>query len=108
MGIDVHSDRYAAVPQSLLNHLGTSTLFHQKSSMGMSQVMEPDPAYTCLFTDKGKDLRTALREGKTDEDILMLLKSVWSSRADRYSELRTSNSENSIRPPKVEMSYIGG
>ena len=64
--------------------------------------------YTCLFADKGKDLRTALREGKTDEDILMLLKSVWSSRAARYSELRTSNSENSIRPPKVEMSYIGG
>ena len=64
--------------------------------------------YTCLFADKGNDLRGALREGKSDDEILILLKCIWNDRTDRYSELRTNTSENAKLPPKVEMSYIGG
>lgn len=64
--------------------------------------------YTCLFAEKGKDLRSALREGKSDDEILTLLKSLWNHRTDRYSELRTIMVENTKLPPKVEMSYIGG
>ena len=30
---------------------------------------------------------------------------IWRQRADRYSEVRTANT---VRPGKVEMSYIGG
>lgn len=64
--------------------------------------------YTCLFADKGKDLRSALRDGKSDDEILSLLKSNWKSRTDRYSELRTKTLKSEKPPQKVEMSYIGG
>ncbi len=62
--------------------------------------------YTCLFAGKGSDLRALLRNGGTDEDLDQAIASIWSVRADRYSEIRTSQTV-SIRP-KVEMSYIGG
>jgi len=61
--------------------------------------------YTCLFAVAGHDFRSLLRDGKTDEEIAAFLRSVWSVRADRYSELRASNTPE-LR--KVEMSYIGG
>ena len=62
--------------------------------------------YTCLFAGKGSDLRALLRNGGTEEDLDQAIASIWSVRADRYSEIRTSQTV-SIRP-KVEMSYIGG
>jgi cyclic pyranopterin phosphate synthase len=61
--------------------------------------------YTCLFAALGHDLRAELRGGATDEELAHHARSVWSARADRYSETRTIES-----PPaeKIEMSYIGG
>ena len=61
--------------------------------------------YTCLFAAKGHDLRTPLRTGATDEDLTRIIGKIWTTRTDRYSELRTS-----LTPalPKVEMSAIGG
>ena len=61
--------------------------------------------YTCLFATVGQDLRAPLRAGKTDEEIAALLRSLWRTRDDRYSELRSSQTPDL---PKVEMSYIGG
>ncbi len=61
--------------------------------------------YTCLFGTKGHDFRTPLRNGATDEEISDLVRSVWSVRNDRYSELRT---EETIPLRRVEMSHIGG
>ena len=61
--------------------------------------------YTCLFATRGVDLRAPLREGADDDSLRALLSSVWSARADRYSELR---SEETRALPKVEMSRIGG
>jgi GTP 3',8-cyclase len=61
--------------------------------------------FTCLFGIKGHDFRTLLRNGSSDEEISEFLRSVWSVRADRYSEVR---SENTIPLRKVEMSRIGG
>jgi len=64
--------------------------------------------YTCLFATRGLDLRAPLRAGASDAELLELLRSVWSQRADRYSELRSElrGSEAPLR--KVEMHYIGG
>ena len=62
--------------------------------------------YTCLFAGKGTDLRAILRSGGSDGDLDEAVASIWRVRADRYSEIRTSQTV-SIRP-KVEMSYIGG
>jgi GTP 3',8-cyclase len=61
--------------------------------------------YTCLFASRGHDLRRLLREGASDEHIAQFLKSIWTRRADRYSELRAGRT---LRASKIEMSYIGG
>jgi cyclic pyranopterin phosphate synthase len=59
--------------------------------------------YTCLFAVKGFDLRRLLRSGQSDTQIAEAV--AWRGRADRYSEIRTSET---IMLPKIEMSYIGG
>jgi cyclic pyranopterin phosphate synthase len=61
--------------------------------------------YTCLFATRGHDLRSLVRGGKEDGEIAEFLRSVWSLRDDRYSEIRSSRTQGL---PKVEMSYIGG
>jgi GTP 3',8-cyclase len=61
--------------------------------------------FTCLFGVKGRDLRAPLRDGASDQELIALLRSVWTRRTDRYSELRTAET---AALPKVEMSYIGG
>ena len=61
--------------------------------------------YTCLFATVGHDFRALLREGHSDEEIGVRVRSLWGERDDRYSELRSSET---IGLPKVEMSYIGG
>ena len=61
--------------------------------------------YTCLFAGAGHDLRGPLRGGASDEALRAQVASVWTRRADRYSELRSL----ATRPErKVEMSHIGG
>ncbi len=61
--------------------------------------------YTCLFGSTGLDLRTPLRSGATDEEILDLISGTWRGRDDRYSEIRSSHTTDL---PRVEMSRIGG
>jgi GTP 3',8-cyclase len=62
--------------------------------------------YTCLFATSGLDLRTPLREGAPDDDLLNLISDTWTQRQDRYSELRSTIQEHPIK--KIEMYYIGG
>jgi cyclic pyranopterin phosphate synthase len=61
--------------------------------------------HTCLFAAGGHDLRALLRGGASDRAIAQSLDSIWTRRADRYSEARSPRTESQ---PKVEMSYIGG
>ena len=61
--------------------------------------------YTCLFATTGHDLRAPLRDGATDEEIVERVRSLWGARTDRYSEIRSEDTEGWDR---VEMSYIGG
>ncbi|WP_323003657.1 GTP 3',8-cyclase MoaA [Denitromonas sp.] len=61
--------------------------------------------YTCLFANEGHDLRTALRDGATDEELAAIIHRTWQGRSDRYSEIRT---ENTHALKRIEMSYIGG
>ncbi|MDP8958733.1 MAG: GTP 3',8-cyclase MoaA [Actinomycetota bacterium] len=61
--------------------------------------------YTCLFATEGHDLRSLLRGGASDGEILERIATVWRERDDRYSEIRSSQT---VALPKVEMSYIGG
>jgi cyclic pyranopterin phosphate synthase len=61
--------------------------------------------YTCLFAQRGHDLKALLRGGATDGEIRDSIAAVWRLRDDRYSEIRTADT---AKKPKVEMSYIGG
>lgn len=61
--------------------------------------------YTCLFANEGYDLKTIIRNGASEQDVLNYFHDIWTKRSDRYSELRFINKSNL---PKVEMSYIGG
>ncbi|MBO8170559.1 MAG: GTP 3',8-cyclase MoaA [Bacillaceae bacterium] len=63
--------------------------------------------YTCLFASEGHDLRTPLRDHKTDEEIQALITEIWNRRDDRYSEIRLSHTKE-LKRNKVEMSHIGG
>lgn len=62
--------------------------------------------YTCLFANRGHDLRSALREGASDAQLAETIRSVWDAREDRYSELRARH-EGEPRA-HVEMYEIGG
>jgi cyclic pyranopterin phosphate synthase len=69
--------------------------------------------YTCLFADRGADLRTLLRSGAGDAELVQSLAEVWEGRSDRYSELRAlrhAREEQRTEPhaQRIEMSYIGG
>ena len=61
--------------------------------------------YTCLFATAGHDLRAVVRSGATDAELADALRTIWTGRDDRYSELRTLDT---VDLPKVEMSFIGG
>ncbi len=66
--------------------------------------------YTCLFSSVGHDLRTFLRDASSsDTQIINAIKSIWTARVDRYSELRGEQTEDTLEGrKKVEMSHIGG
>ena len=62
--------------------------------------------FTCLFSNKGLDLLSPIRDGATDDHITDLIREHWNARKDRYSEERALHSTK--KKEKVEMSYIGG
>jgi len=61
--------------------------------------------YTCLFATSGYDLRKVIRNGANDKEIISEVSKLWRNRDDHYSEIRSSQT---IKLPKIEMSYIGG
>jgi cyclic pyranopterin phosphate synthase len=63
--------------------------------------------YTCLFANHGTDLRTPMREGADDTELLRIIRGAWVGRADRYSELRDELRRDTSEK-KIEMYYIGG
>lgn len=73
--------------------------------------------FTCLFADRGFDLRSVLRgrvgsirQSSSGSSLLALqqvIASIWAARTDRYSETRFT-SAGKDRAERVEMHYIGG
>ena len=59
--------------------------------------------FTCLFASDGHDLRGILRSGAGPEILSKTVRSIWTARADRYSEER-----GQVDRPHAEMSYLGG
>jgi cyclic pyranopterin phosphate synthase len=61
--------------------------------------------FTCLFAQRGYDLKHLMRSGMGDDEIAGAVAAIWSLRNDRYSEIRTAET---AKARKIEMSYIGG
>ena len=61
--------------------------------------------HTCLFAARGHDLRELIRGAASDDELGAKIRSIWTHRGDRYSELRHAHTDPR---PKIEMSYIGG
>ena len=61
---------------------------------------------TCLFSNKGLDLKKYLRSKATDEDILNLISEKWLIRDDQYSLDRVSG-KGKVKD-KIEMFQLGG
>ena len=68
---------------------------------------------TCLFSQTGHDLKSLLRNGSTDEEILEVIAAIWNKRRDRYSDERleallSSNGYDPRSQKKMEMITLGG
>jgi cyclic pyranopterin phosphate synthase len=65
---------------------------------------------TCLFAAGGRDLKTPLRQGASDEELLEIIRGVWARRSDRYSAERTANMRKARAGDRarIEMYEIGG
>ncbi|SDZ58429.1 cyclic pyranopterin phosphate synthase [Evansella caseinilytica] len=62
---------------------------------------------TCLFASEGHDIKTLLRSGATDDELVARINEIWGNRVDRYSEERLKNTDKQ-QMKKIEMSHIGG
>ena len=62
--------------------------------------------YTCLFATRGLDLRSPLRAGASDDELLSAISNCWQARGDRYSELRGRIDLHGAA--RVEMNHVGG
>ncbi len=83
------------------------------SSCTRARLSADGELFTCLFATKGLDLRTPLRRGASDEELLELIQETWQQRTDRYSEERKTLGDSADNIPatdlkKVEMHRIGG
>jgi len=68
---------------------------------------------TCLFSERGHDLKPLLRNGAADEDIKEFVSTVWKGRRDRYSEerfeaIRSVGGYRAKAHKKLEMITLGG
>ena len=78
------------------------------SSCTRARLSTDGQIFTCLFAEKGFDIKGLLRgSDEKGADLVMrnALAAIWQHRADNYSEIRTAASANAR---KVEMSFIGG
>ena len=68
---------------------------------------------TCLFAETGIDLKTKMRQGAPDEELSEIIRTVWTNRADRYSDLRWERLKSGAgyeprAHKKIEMITLGG
>ena len=66
---------------------------------------------TCLFATTGTDLKGPMRAGASDDELNEIIERVWLNRRDRYSELRSSNTDltgAATGREKIEMFRLGG
>ncbi|GGI40971.1 GTP 3',8-cyclase MoaA [Mammaliicoccus stepanovicii] len=79
------------------------------SSCTRARISSEGKFYGCLFAEtNGYDIKSELRSGKSDEEILAILKYLWNIRDDKYSDERTEATVARRKKKKINMNYIGG
>ena len=83
------------------------------SSCTRARITADGKFVTCLFSNTGYDLKTPLRNGASDDEVLAVLSRIWGTRQDRYSEERLAalQSPAGYDPKdhkKIEMISLGG
>jgi cyclic pyranopterin phosphate synthase len=67
---------------------------------------------TCLFSDVGHDVKRLLRGGASNEELVNFISSIWTKRADRFSDERLQAMRSASYDPKshkkIEMISLGG
>jgi cyclic pyranopterin phosphate synthase len=63
--------------------------------------------FMCLFATGGIDLCGPMRDGASDNELYKIILDAWQAREDRYSELRSANTDTEGQA-RVEMFRIGG
>jgi cyclic pyranopterin phosphate synthase len=76
------------------------------SSCTRARISTDGRLVTCLFSEDGVDLKSALRNGKSDDFISNMIVSTWENRNDKYSSDRSSGLNK--RSSKIEMFQLGG
>ncbi|WP_188206305.1 GTP 3',8-cyclase MoaA [Alkalibacillus aidingensis] len=62
--------------------------------------------FNCLFATHGRDLKSPIRSGISNQELAELITNNWRARTDRYSDERHELKD--VRQGKIGMSYIGG
>ena len=96
--------RYLDAPQSELGFI-SSVSKPFCSDCNRARLSADGQMFNCLFASHGHNLKSAMRDGATDDQMAELIGHIWSARNDRYSELRSEIGGTHMKP---EMSYIGG
>ena len=83
------------------------------SSCTRARVTADGKLVTCLFAERGQDLRGLLRNGASDEEIKKVISALWRKRTDRYSEVRLEGMHSvhgyqAKDHRKIEMISLGG
>jgi cyclic pyranopterin phosphate synthase len=86
------------------------------SDCDRSRVTADGTWFSCLYAERGMDLREPLRMGRSDEEIADLLSGAWRRRDDRGAELRLATPERGVlyqiaglrADPRREMHTRGG
>ena len=81
------ADRFR-LPDGTVFGIISSTTAPFCSSCDRSRLTADGMWYRCLYATTGTDLRTALRSGMSQDDLLGLLTKEWSARTDRGAEER--------------------
>ncbi|MCB9758121.1 MAG: GTP 3',8-cyclase MoaA [Candidatus Omnitrophica bacterium] len=123
--LDLISSRYPLIPIKPNYYGEVAERYHFQDGQGeigfISSVSQPfcgtctrlrlstdGKLYTCLFATSGTDLRTPLRDGATDTELIDIIAKVWHKRNDKYSENRYLFQALTSKPTKIEMYQIGG
>ena len=109
------ADRFR-LPDGTVFGIISSTTDPFCSSCDRSRLTADGMWYRCLYATSGTDLRTPLRSGMPPDDLLALITSEWSARADRGAEERLAMRDRTPlvpasslkKNPHLEMHTRGG